>query len=475
MLTDKEQEEIRRKLLGLEEEPPAGAWSKIAVDIQPQQQPRSPWWHAAAALLLLLLSSTGVYYFVTQQSDNGTAIVNVEQKQRQEETLGANASEKERGLSVEKRETAPVEKTPLTAEASGKVRSEAPEQARTKVEQPTTEPRRAARERTRVIAKREASVPVSQGIATLVDKDEPTDGYSRPNLAKSDTAPTAGSSADLLSGRIPTLVNSEAFTLPASPVSAKMPQPTYTLEQPTSADDAETNQAGEWYVCFIAAPRYAFRSFTPSVGDEVYITKLHNMDRLDPERMGYELGMSAGKSLLPQLYLETNLSMMQLRENVSYSYTTGKVDTIVKSLSSDGTIRATPLFVLGERQLKSSYTYGNLRVGATFFFMEHAQRRFNITVAGGMSLLVKGRTEEHMDGELLGAVDFPDDDNPLEQTNYNLMLGIGYNMALHRQYELMVMPTINYFLGSTYSNREPFGMRPYSLGVSFQVRRRFGR
>ncbi|WP_299707955.1 hypothetical protein [uncultured Pontibacter sp.] len=474
MLTDKEQEEIRRKLLALEEEPPTGAWSKIVADIRPQQEPRSPWWHAAAALLLLLLSSAGVYYFTTQQASDDTAIVSIEQEQRQEESSRPYAGERDRGLAAENQAAVSVDTAPLEVEVTDNVGLNAPAKATPKNNQPAVEPIRT--EKPKVIAQREAAVPVSRSITTVVVDDVArADRYSRSSMAASDIAPSAASTADVLKGRIPILVNSEPFDLSETPAIALELKPIHTPSQHTTSDHTNPKQSGDWYLSMAVAPRYTFRSFKPAVEDEVYITKLQNLDRLDPERMGYELGLNAGKAILPALYLETSLSVMRLRENVSYSYTTGKVDTILKSLSSDGTIRAIPVYAIGERHLRSSYTYGGLRLGATYFFMERAQRRFNLTVSGGVNLLLKGRTEELVNGELLGTVDFPDDDNPLEQTNYNLMLGVGYNMALHRQYELMVMPTVNYFLGSTYSNREPFGMRPYSIGMSFQIRRRFGK
>ena len=91
-----------------------------------------------------------------------------------------------------------------------------------------------------------------------------------------------------------------------------------------------------------------------------------------------------------------------------------------------------------------------------------------------MNLLVRGRTSEYRNGEWIETVEFPDKDNLLEQSNYNLLVGVGYNVVLHPKYELTVMPALNYFLGSTFKEREPFGLRPYTLGVNLQVKRILG-
>jgi hypothetical protein len=91
---------------------------------------------------------------------------------------------------------------------------------------------------------------------------------------------------------------------------------------------------------------------------------------------------------------------------------------------------------------------------------------------GGVNLLVKGRTQEIIDGQESKTVYFPSKENILEQSNYNLLVGAGYSMRVREKYELMLMPTLNYFLGSTFKTREPFGLQPYSLGIHVQLKRR---
>jgi hypothetical protein len=189
--------------------------------------------------------------------------------------------------------------------------------------------------------------------------------------------------------------------------------------------------------------------------------------------MGYELGLNISKAISHNLYLESSLAFMQLKENLSYSFTTGKVDTLLRQVSSDGQrIDVTALYTTGNRQLVSSYAYGGWRLGATYYFWQNERRRFNLTLNGGVNLLVKGRTQEIIDGQESRMVYFPSKENILEQTNYNLLVGAGYSMQVMQKYELMLMPTLNYFLGSTFQTREPFGLQPYSLGIHAQLKRR---
>ncbi|MBD0260912.1 MAG: hypothetical protein ICV83_34770, partial [Cytophagales bacterium] len=52
MLTEKELEEIRRKLLELGEEPPADGWQSIRARINPRRRRRLRWWLLPLGLLL---------------------------------------------------------------------------------------------------------------------------------------------------------------------------------------------------------------------------------------------------------------------------------------------------------------------------------------------------------------------------------------------------------------------------------------
>ncbi|MFD2515563.1 hypothetical protein ACFSRY_16945 [Pontibacter locisalis] len=460
MLTDKEQEEIRRKLLGLEEAPPADGWSKISAQVQPKRPPQWKWWVVSAALLLLL-ATTGIYYLEKEKtgadlSGTGDSTEPLEVATSVENTGSDKESKLGFSISSSKKSEAGIalpnpHKTTRSSEPTDRI-----------------EKKRQISEATPGTGRVEAYIPVQKqpqnsefenktivvATAEVIDENE-------------------NDIIDKMPGVKPVVVTSEEFVLLASLDSVKLNVGAAQMTTRAEADTSTSGKKKEWFIGSTFASRYAFRSFTPTGADEIYITNLNTRNQLDPERLGFEFGVNIGKSLKPNLFLETHLSLVQLQENVSYSFTTGKVDTLLKSVSSDGKVLVKPVLSESERQLKSSFTYGGMRMGVTYYFLQRAQSRLNLTVAGGVNVLLKGRTKEYVDGELAQTIVFPTEQNPLEQTNYNLLLGLGYNVAVLDKYELMLMPNLNYFLASTYQKREPFGLKPYSFGLSMQFSRRF--
>ncbi|WP_224998469.1 hypothetical protein [Cesiribacter sp. SM1] len=235
----------------------------------------------------------------------------------------------------------------------------------------------------------------------------------------------------------------------------------------------DKKQEGAWSVAVFFAPRYAYKTYKPNGEDEVLITSFNNGGGSAKDRMGYEFGFSVAKAVTPRLQLETSLGFMQLKENVSYTYTNGEVDTLLREVIADGQIALKPVLATADRQLVSNYAYGSWRVGANYYFWQNSLRRFNISVGGGLNLLIKGSTKVYSNGEWLETVEFPADDNPLEQLNYNVLLGIGYNLKVLGSYEVSATPMVNYYMGSTFKSREPFGLRPYTLGLNLQLRKTF--
>ncbi|MER2998478.1 hypothetical protein [Pontibacter populi] len=493
MLTDKEKEEIRRKLLALEEEPPVNGWNKIAAEIKPPRKPRPFWWLAGAALLLLL-GSLGIYKLLDK--NNRPAIVtseNLEAKQEENkpepivadlETGNSNSATKH-GTKPEASKNAETKQSE-TENYSYKNSDQADNEKLTEQE------RGSSREKVtgpaNPVQTRKPIIPI------VVGAEKPKNKYNRKTVNQESgkaaaepsitivpanpehqpetiVADNESNTEDFLNARMPVLLQINGFMLPDSMHVALLPDS--VVKAVTVADTGKVQESKEWYIGVTFAPRYAFRSFTPTAADDVYITKLNNYKKLDPKRMGYEFGLNVGKKISPKLYLESALSLMQLQENVSYAFTNGKVDTLLKSRTKDGSYQAIPVYIEGSRQLESTFTYGGLRVGLNYYFLESSRSRYNLTFAGGANLLLKGRTREYLNGELKETSSFPSEENVLEQTNYNLLIGAGYNLTIRNKYELTLMPSLNYFLGSTFSKREPFGLKPYTLGVSVQLKRRF--
>ncbi|MBB6612697.1 hypothetical protein H7F15_16765 [Pontibacter sp. Tf4] len=481
MLTDKEQEEIRRKLLGLEEEPPADGWKKIAAEIRPPAPKRPLWWLWLTGLFLLL-TGAGVYILQTKKSETQLA--------KQPETIAVQPAPIV-GATVEENTGFADGKTQITVtqpatKIDNKTNKEI-EQPEKPADKPAITEQTNTTETANVPKPNYRPAPVKVPVlVTAAPHKKPRTIAAQENQETIEPArtidkdtnntATVNISAELTASYLTmreTQLGDSVLSAPARVPFIFAHDPSVPKQTETDRDTLDEKQRKEWYISLAFAPRYSFKAVTPATSDDVYITSLRTNSKLDPERMGYEFGIQVGRQLKKQLYLEAGLSVMQLREDVSYSFTNGKVDTLLQVRLADGSYKATPVYATGERQLKSSFMYGGLRLGVTYFFWEQAQRRFNLTMAGGANLLVKGRTSTYSNGTLTETIDFPSEDNLLEQTNYNLMVGAGYNTTLHNKYELMLMPNLNYFLGSTYTKREPFGIKPYSLGLSIQLRRRF--
>ena len=89
---------------------------------------------------------------------------------------------------------------------------------------------------------------------------------------------------------------------------------------------------------------------------------------------------------------------MQLKENVTYTLTRGVIDTVTVKQATNGEVVVASRFITEEQQWVSSYAYGGLRIGATYYFLETHARRLNVTLAGGANLLIKGTTKQYSNG-----------------------------------------------------------------------------
>ena len=568
MLNDKELEEIRRKLLELDEEPPGDGWQNIRDRIRPRRRRRLLWWFLPLGLLL----TTG----------GGWLLVNVASRQqpvaarttgpapnRRAESLPNSPAPAAPGKAVPGKPVPPDRGKSPSADP-GKALPPDPNKA------PSADPDRAvpADSRKVVSTDRDKALPTGPDKAFPAEPGksrsgarplpaEAVAGNRPPSGTRSDPVAPSTGGADrpgTLSGTKPGApgqpsesrpgnrryrrqtapagqarmarttkrrpgglavvsgpanpravapVNGETDEAPRDrkPVDAELaaltplrsrsivPGTWRVTGQPFSfnglptrsadssgrepADDKirvrEPRKPGGWTVGAFAAPRYSFRRFAPVGSDDVYITRLNRRNASNTQRMGYEAGLSVGRLVTPRLALRTSLAYTRLNENLSYAYTTGRVDTVLRSLTSDNEILVNPVLQTGERQLISSYAYAGWRAGATWYFAQRARRRYHLSLDGGVNLLVKGRTKTLLNGPWQETVYFPSRDNLLEQTNYNLQVGIGCSFRAGRGYEFTVMPALNYFLGSTFRSREPFGLRPYSLGIHLQLSRWLGR
>ncbi|PRY12423.1 hypothetical protein CLV24_108167 [Pontibacter ummariensis] len=496
MLTEKELEEIRRKMLELEEEPPVGSWQSIQAEVRPKQKWRS-WWFLPLLLLLLVgtyqLMKTGPEIGQVDKSQvASTQIPSAKRKLKNEKVNGeqpvapvppvpeSNIGEQLAQTSVDKKQQVmqqDLQENPaLTAGASTPYLS-TPEhtyggrwpQAEFILELPVISVSITS------VADSADMIPRGQISKRLLPEAPILPYPDKKKARKHKTTKTRDTET-------PAVEKTGAEVAAVAPAKEKktkaaaIPEKAVVEEKQQSKATPQKKQEhsrNEWTAGVYFAPRYAFRKFVPNASDDILITKVSSANQLDPERMGFEFGANYSRVLSPGLFAEGGLSWMQLKENVTYTLTTGEIDTFNVSQTGGRQIVIESKLRTEERQLVSSYAYGGLRLGATYYFMERGNSRLNITVAGGANLLIKGRTKQYSNGVWTETVEFPSVENILEQSNYNLQFGMGYNVSVLENYEVTLMPTINYFLGSTYKEREPLGLKPYSLGLNLQLKRRF--
>ncbi|MEJ8801981.1 hypothetical protein [Pontibacter sp. H249] len=481
MLTDKELEEIRRKMLELEEEPPLAGWQRVQAEVQPKNNRRPFWW--LLSLLVLLTAGLAITQLTpTEQKDDTAGSIEIgsvapdatedkytpkDQKTRSVPAPVPVIAEKSKTKQVQESiiaSSGPVlQKQPVSIAdeplvvISGKVIPAAPETALLPATPVTLIMLTDSAKRAKPELLNRVPVQIVHGVT----------GKERETISAEESTVAEARAGDesLVSDEKEQPKSILADTAAHKPVKEKRKAP----QQPV------VHSKNEWTAGIYVAPRYAFRKFVPNTTDDIMITGIRSANQLDPERMGYEFGATYSRVLVPGLFLEGGLSWLQLKENVTYTLTKGVIDTLTVRQSGNGQVVVESRLLSEERKLVSSYAYGGIRLGATYYFLQTQSRRLNLTVAGGANLLVKGTTRQFVNGEWIETVVFPSKENILEQSNYNLQLGVGYNVSVLGNYELSLMPTMSYFLGSTFKEREPLGLKPYSLGVNVQLKRRFNR
>ena len=223
-----------------------------------------------------------------------------------------------------------------------------------------------------------------------------------------------------------------------------------------------------WTIGAYFTPRFAYRSVNPRGEDDVLVTQMNNPSRSGRERIGYEFGLSVLKAMGTRFSLESNIGILTQQNDLAYNYTNGEIASYERSALPGGGIQINPVLVHHDRQLSSKATYGNLRIGANWYFWQSGYRRLHLSVASGANLLLNHKTEEYLNGQLLTS-----SDALLRKSNYQLTLGLGYNRQIFSHWEMVAMPMLQYFLSNSFSEAVPVGVKPYTLGVQLQLRRSF--
>lgn len=231
------------------------------------------------------------------------------------------------------------------------------------------------------------------------------------------------------------------------------------LDDPKEEKEEKINS---WRLSFSFSPQYIFKSLIPVQNDEVLITGLNNTNANYPERIGYYITVGAGKFVSKSFLVEGHLTFYRVGDHLSYNYATGALDTLIKTYHN-GYIDVTPVYKITTREISNRTNFGGLKLDATWFFLDNGSRKFNITGSAGVNHLLMINQKEKINGIWTEI-----DDDSIEKTNYNFIVGAGYNLKMKKGIEFMVMPHLNYYLKS-YSIQQPFILRQHAYGIQVSL------
>jgi hypothetical protein len=226
-------------------------------------------------------------------------------------------------------------------------------------------------------------------------------------------------------------------------------------------EEAVTN-GSHWRISASFTPYYTTRSVRPIATDEVFVTDIDNGDNKFADRISLGFAFGVGKAITQQFYIDAHLSFSQSKQNTFYSYSTGNVDTLLAVEQEDQSVRIIPVYQEIDGESKSKYTYGGIRLGATYYFLSTSGGRLNIAAAAGLSYLLSSTVKEKTDGQWITL-----SNEDLNKVNYSVIVGAGYNITFNKGWELMINPSLTYNLRQVKNNQLPYQLnqRPFGLNI----------
>ena len=212
------------------------------------------------------------------------------------------------------------------------------------------------------------------------------------------------------------------------------------------------------------APNYLMKSLRPVMNDDVLITKMEN--RKSVERIGFTAAFGVGKEIRKNLFLDLQGTFSSQHERFAYTYTTGKVDTLIARQEDNGSVRVTPVYAAMSADISSKLNYGGIRLGATYYFWHRGRTRFNISAAGAANFLLYSNVKENISG-VKGGVGRP------AKTTKTLTLSAGYNIRLGSAWEAQINPSITYVSGNGHSYQQVYNLNQRSFGINFTASKFF--
>lgn len=232
----------------------------------------------------------------------------------------------------------------------------------------------------------------------------------------------------------------------------------------------EETSLGVWRINFSITPSYVARSVKPVADDEVFVTKIGNNDGTLAQRIGVGFAIGVGKAITKDLYVDAHVTFSHSKQNTFFSYSTGRVDTVLAVQQPDETIRLTPVYAEHHREMKNNYTYGGVRIATTYYFLSQPHGRYNLLVAAGVNYLLSADVQERFDGQWIDLAN-----KNLHKFNYTFTVGAGYTLDLHEQWALMINPVLTYNIRQVKNGDLPYRLDQRPFGLNIMLSRRLGK
>ncbi|MES2389819.1 MAG: hypothetical protein V4543_17580 [Bacteroidota bacterium] len=293
----------------------------------------------------------------------------------------------------------------------------------------------------------------------------------------SNTNPQAPASAEI-TGDAESLIEPAAATPEAEkPVVAQLPE---TAETAKVAEVATTAPAApkpanqhNWAIDAWVLPRYRFNRLQPNRGDDLLVQQVSRKDEASKSRISAEAGLRTAYQGIKigglPAEITLGLCVSQVNEQLEYNLTGTQIKTYALVDNADNNAQIVkPVYASQHITTDSKYTYGGLQSALAIY--SGPAKRLRFSAGANVNVLVQGRTNKSVDGDVSETFIFPDADTPLEQINTSLNFSAGYVISPTPRTRLMIEPTLNYFIYSSYKAREPLALRPYTAGLNFTYR-----
>jgi len=467
-MKDKDFDDIGKRLHDLEADPPKGGWKKIATTINSPGQSgkliwlRRNWWKP-----LVILIPVSVYLIYTGQRGAELASSISQNKNLSIErdsvnTSSAFAETKGEKSTVEKPEKKSSTVYTITEESNDKSASVIGKQGTSVTEKGTSEtyPAKDATSAPVLESKISGGKPFGQN--NLVIDLETESGKAAKEQLKA-----AQNNQD----ELPVTTNQLEYDISKSEEEIiAVYDDEKLIDQDSSHNNSEKKESkkksSDWRLTAMESPQYSTKTVTPVTGDEMLVT---DIDDNHLERIGFGFAIGAGKSVTPNLYVDGQLSYVVSDQVVNYSYTNGKVDTLLAMQQPDQSVLVTPVYQISNSEISTKYGYGGIRLGATYYFWTTQGGRFNLAASAGAHYLMSSQVKEKINGQWISL-----SDENMSKVNYSFIIGVGYNINLSKGWELMINPALTYYLREIQDDRLPYNLNQQSFGLNIMLSKTLG-